>query len=140
MSPHAMWTFHVVVKLPGWLTVRSPVSLRTGTFGACLRERGSTRTGNHHACEILSLVAHMAGPAVHYGGDERKLYPLIRKEIHLPHTRPDTNIITQKMSTHTFPPAKTYSLCPSLLYLSQTHIFQEVETIFHLLIWLVLHG
>lgn len=63
MSPNAMWTFHVVVNLPGWLAVRSPVSQRAGTFGACLRERGSTGTGNHHACKILSLVAHMAGPS-----------------------------------------------------------------------------
>ena len=61
MSPNAMWTFHVVVNLPGWLAVRSPVSPRAGTFGACLRERGSTGTGNHHACKILSLVAPIAG-------------------------------------------------------------------------------
>lgn len=63
----------MAIRLPGWPALRSPVSLSAGTFGARLGERGSTGTGNGHACKILSLVAHMAGTAVHYGADERKL-------------------------------------------------------------------
>lgn len=84
MLPVIMWTFHVVVKLPAGLVVRSPVLLRAGTFGACLTERGSARTGNHYACKILSLVGHMVGLAMRYGDDKWKLYPTIlplRKKI-----------------------------------------------------------
>lgn len=93
MSPNAMQTFDVVIKLPDWPTIRSPVSLRTGTFGACLRERGSTEAGNHLACKIQSLATHMAGPAVHYRGDERKLYPLILSQAKKTYTY-QTNILT----------------------------------------------
>lgn len=128
--PHAMWTFHVGVRLPGWLAVRSPVSLRAGTFGACLRERGSTGTGNRHACKILSLVAHMAGTAVHYGGDERKLYPSVLSQAkkHTPDT--DINTSTRKEQVHISTSQNLLSVSLSLL--SHTHIFTDVGTILHL--------
>lgn len=78
MSPLLAYEFSLwSSNLPGRLAVRSSNPLRAGTFGAYLTEEGSTRTGNRHACKILHLDAHMADPAVQYGGDERQLYPLI---------------------------------------------------------------
>lgn len=78
MSPLLAYEFSLwSSNLPGRLAVRSSIPLRAGTFGAYLTEEGSTRTGNRHACKIPYLDAHMADPAVQYGGDERKLYPLI---------------------------------------------------------------
>lgn len=65
-----------------------PSHWELGPLELVSRRKGST-TGNHHACKILSLVAHIAGPAMLHGGDERKLYPCDSysgKRIHPPTT------------------------------------------------------
>lgn len=93
-------------------------------FGACLGERGSTRTGNRHACKILSLVAHIGGLAVHYGGDERKLCPLIFSQAKIHTSRITWSALAQtpkKQSAYTFLPANllfTLSSLKKRIYIS----------------------
>lgn len=147
MSPHAIISHAIIAcefslwssNLPGRLAVRSSIPLRAGTFGAYLTEEGSTRTGNRHACKIPYLDAHMADPAVQYGGDERKLYPLIllqaeKKRIYTYHI----HFLAENKSTH----IPTSILLPlgRTCFLSKIKRGFQSTYISHMLGWIDIHA